>query len=124
MRLLPSIHLTRRIVAGLWALAYIWLLIRTLLLRNASPQVFGEAEEAEILLCLNLSAPISLLIVLVSRWVSLAWWIYPENDARTILAVWLFFFVIGCLQWFVLFPWMIHKGFDLYDYVACLVRRK
>jgi peptidoglycan biosynthesis protein MviN/MurJ (putative lipid II flippase) len=86
--------------------------------------VFGEAEEAEILLCINLSAPLSFLILLALRWVSFAGWIYPYNDPRTILAVWLCFFAIGCLQWFVLFPWVVDKGYDLYDLVVLRVRRR
>jgi hypothetical protein len=74
-------------------------------------------EQAELLTMIGLSAPTSLLIVLPVRWLSFSfsWWIYPENDVRTIIIVWLCFFAVGCLQWFVLVPWVVHKGFDAYD---------
>ena len=124
MRLLPSRELARRVIGVLWVLACVWALVWILLLRNTSPKEFGDAEEAEILLMLGLSAPLSYMIVLALRWVSFSWWIYPENDSRTILAIWLCIFAIGCLQWFVLFPWVVDKGYDLYDLVALRVKRR
>jgi peptidoglycan biosynthesis protein MviN/MurJ (putative lipid II flippase) len=124
MRLLPSRELARRVIGVLWLLACVWLLVWILILRNASPREFGDAEEAEILLMLGLSAPLSILIVLALRWVSFSWWIYPENDSRTILAIWFCIFAIGWLQWFVLFPWVVDKGYDLYDFLALRVRRR
>jgi hypothetical protein len=99
----------RRIVGALWVLTCTWLLVRTLLARN-SPSVFGEVEEAEILSMIGLSAPLSLVIALGTRWASFSWWIYPHDDARTILGVWLCFFAIGCLQWFVLVPLVIQNA--------------
>ena len=124
IRLLPSRQLARRVIGVLWVLACVWALVWILLLRKASPKEFGDAEEAEILLMLGLSAPLSYLIVLALRWVSFSWWIYPENDSRTTLAIWLCIFAIGCLQWFVLFPWVVDKGYDLYDFLALRVRRR
>jgi len=123
-QLLPSRQLARRVIGVLWVLACVWLLVWTLLLRNASPKDFGDVEEAEILGMLGLSAPLSFLIIFPLRWVSFSWWIYPENDSRTILAIWFCIFAIGCLQWFVLFPWMVDKGYDIYDFVALRVRRR
>jgi hypothetical protein len=111
-------------MAALWVFACVWLLVRTLLFRNASPQVFGDAEYLEQIYILALTGPLSALIVWPLRWISFSWWVYPANDARTILAIWLFFFVIGCIQWFVLVPWVVHKGFDLYDFVVIRVRRR
>jgi hypothetical protein len=123
MRLVPSRKVIRRAIATLWVTVNVWLLIRTLLLRNASPQVFGDAEEIERLLVLGLSSPLSALVVWVAgKWISFAWWSYPGNDSRTILAIWIGLFVIGCFQWFVLVPWIVHKGFDLYDFVVVKIR--
>lgn len=125
MRILPTRAFVRRLIAALWIAAYLWVLVRTLVLRNASPQVFGDAEYLEQIYILALSMPLCGLIVWpVTRWVSLSWWAYPANDARTILAIWLCFFVVGCVQWFVLAPCIIHKGFDLYDRLALVNQRK
>ena len=60
MRLLPSRELARRVIGVLWVLACVWALVWILLLRNTSPKEFGDAEEAEILLMLGLSASIKL----------------------------------------------------------------
>lgn len=119
-----SRKLMRRIVAALWVLTCVWLLIRTLLVRNASPKQFGDMEEAELLAMLGLSSPTSWLIVLATRWLTFSWWAYPENDARSIIVAWLCFFAVGCLQWFVLVPWFVHKGFDVYDGVLSRWRRR
>lgn len=123
MRLVPSRKLIRRAIAALWVAVNVWLLIRTLFLRNASPHVFGDAEEIERILVFALSSPLSgLLVWAAGKWISFTWWSYPGNDSRTILAIWICLFVIGCLQWFVLVPWIVHKGFDLYDFVVFKIR--
>jgi hypothetical protein len=119
-----SRKLMRRIVASLWVLTCAWLLIRTLLVRNASPKQFGDMEEAELLAMLGLSAPTSWLFVATTRWLTFSWWVYPENDARSIIGAWLCLFALGCLQWFVLVPWIVHKGFDAYDGVLSWWRRR
>jgi hypothetical protein len=125
MRLLPTMAFVRRLIAALWIAVYVWLLVRTLVLRNASPQVFSDAEYLEQILIMALSMPLCGLILLpVTRWGALSWWAYPANDVRTILAIWLCFFVIGCVQWFVLVPWIIHKGFDLYDRLVLVIHKK
>jgi hypothetical protein len=124
MHLVPSRRFIRRLIAILWVAAYVWLLARTLVLRNASPQVFGDEAYLEQIYILGLSSPLSAVVVWPLRWVSFSWWIYPANDARTIVAIWFCFFAAGCLQWFVLVPWIVHKGYDLYDLVFRLVRRK
>jgi hypothetical protein len=124
MRRLSSRRLIRRIIAVLWVLSCVWLLARTLLLRNAADNVFLDAEYLEQLLMFNLSSPLSWIGVLFAHLCSFAWWHYPRNDARTILLIWLYFFSMGCLQWFVLIPWGVHKAFDLYDFLADGVRRR
>ena len=124
MPLMPSREFVRRLIAALWIAFYVWVLVRTLVLRNASPQVFEDAEYLEQIYILSLSIPLSGLIVWPLRWVSFSFWVYPANDARTILAIWLCFFAVGCVQWFVLVPWIIHKGFDLYDRLALVNHRK
>jgi hypothetical protein len=121
---LLSRKLIRRIVAALWVFMCVWLLIRTLLVRNASPKLFGDMEEAELLGMLGLSAPTSLLYTLTTRWLTFSWWIYPENDARSIFGGWLCLFAVGCLQWFVLVPWVVHKWFDVYDSVLSRRRKR
>lgn len=122
--MLLSRKLIRRAVAGLWILTCLWLLVRTLLVRNASPKLFGDMEEVELLLMLGFSAPTSWLVALALKWFSFSWWIYPENDARTIIVVWLCLFAVGCVQWFVLVPWVVHKGFDVYDGLLSWWHRK
>ena len=124
MQLLPSREFIRRVIAVLWIITCIWLLVRTLLLRNAPPQVFGDAEETELWSMLGLSEPLSLIVYFASSIRTSSWWSYPANDARTILAVWLLFFVLGCLNWFVLVPWVVHTGYDLFDFVVRVVRRR
>jgi hypothetical protein len=73
---------------------------------------------------LGLSEPLSLIVYFASFVPMFDWWSYPANDARTILAVWLLFFVLGCLNWFVLVPWVVHTGYDLFDLVVRVVRRR
>lgn len=103
MRILPSGRngIFLRVIAILWILACVSLLIHALLLRNASPHTFGDAEEMEGLLMLVLAFPSSLIAFLPFRGIKLG---YPENDLRSILLGWFIFFVIGYLQWFVLVP--------------------
>jgi hypothetical protein len=62
MPLLPSREFVRRLIAALWIAVYVWVLVRTLVLRNASPQVFGDAEYLEQIYILALSSPLSGLI--------------------------------------------------------------
>ena len=124
MRFLPSRELFRRVFGTVWVLICIWLLVWTLLQKGASVKALGEVEEAEALGMLGLSAPLSFLIVLFLRWISLAWWIYPWNDVRTIVAIWLFIFFIGCVQWFVFFPWVVDRGYELYDFMVPKIRRR
>jgi hypothetical protein len=85
--------------------------------------VFWDAEEVELLLMVSLSAPLSGIVYIASFIPSFHWWHYPENDARTILSGWLLFFVLGCLNWFVLVPWLVHKGYDFFDFVVRVFRR-
>ena len=120
--LLPSRTLIRRTIAALWVLACLWLLARTLLLRHAPPDLFADAEEYEQILLLALSTPLCLVGVTVAQRITFNWWPYPANDARTIVVIWLAFFLVGCLQWFVLVPWVVHKWYDVYDSIA--VRRQ
>src|SRR5215472_8002214 len=96
-RLLPSRSLIRRAIATLWVLTCVWLLVRTLLLRNASPHVFADAEYLEQVLLFALSCPLCGVGLVLAQRLTLSWWPYPGNDSRTILAVWLYFFVAGCL---------------------------
>jgi hypothetical protein len=125
MRLLPSREFIRRVIAVLWIITCIWLLVRILLLRNAPPNVFWDAEELEQIYMFCLSAPLSgIILYFVSFMTKFDWWRYSANDARTILAVWLFFFALGCLNWFVLVPWVVHTGYDLFDFVVRVVRRR
>jgi hypothetical protein len=124
MRFLLSRKSIRRGIAALWVVAFVWQLVRILLFRSAPPQALADAEYLEQLYIFALSEPLSGLIVWPLKWVSFSWWVYPGNDPRTIIAIWLSFFTIGCLQWFVLVPWAVHKAFDLYDFVVHKVRRK
>ena len=78
MRLLPSRKFVRRLIAASWIAIYVWLLVRTLVLRSASAKVFGDAEEVELLSIAGLSAPTSWLIALAIRWISFSWWTYRE----------------------------------------------
>jgi hypothetical protein len=90
-----------RAIAILWMIACISLLVHTLLLRNAPPRAFGDAEEVEELSMVILSFPASLVGFLPFRGLGPN---YLENDPRSIVLGWLIFFVTGCLQWFVLVP--------------------
>ena len=104
-------------------LACVWLLVRTLLLRNASPDVFADAEYLEQVLLLALSCPLCIVGVLAAQRLTLNWWPYLRNDSRTILAIWLYFFIVGCFQWIVLVPWAVHQWYDFYDSVVARTRR-
>src|SRR5581483_3527816 len=121
---MPIRMLLRRTLAALWVLACVWLLIRTFLLRSAPPRVFGDAVELELVLLLGLTAPLSGVLILSFRWLPFTKWPFAGNDPRTILAIWFFFFASGCLQWFVIVPWIVHKWFDLYDYAVEKGRRQ
>ena len=90
-----------RVVALLWTCACVSLLVHTILLRNAPPHEFGDAEEMEELLMMILSFPAGLLAVLPFRGIGPG---YPENDPRSILIGWFIFFLVGYAQWFVLLP--------------------
>ena len=79
MPLLPSREFVRRLIAALWIAVYVWVLVRTLVLRNASPQVFGDAEYLEQIYILALSSPLSGLICGPYRRVSFSWWVYPQT---------------------------------------------
>ena len=114
----------RRALSVLWVLACVWLLVRTLGLRNAPAQMFYRAEEIDFIYMFALSNPLSVIGLLWARWIGFNWWVYSQNDARTILAIWLYFFAMGAVQWFVLVPWLVHKGFDVYGRFALLFHRK
>jgi hypothetical protein len=86
--------------------------------------VFWDAEEVELILMASLSVPLSGVIYFASSMPTSNWWSYPANDARTILAVWLFFFVLGCFNWFVLVPWVVHAAYDLFYFLVLVVRRR
>ena len=122
--MMQSRDLIRRGIAITWVLACIWLLVRTLFLRNAPVSIFQNAEEVEFYCMFALTCPLCGVGLLLARYVGFGWWIYPENDARTILAIWLYFFVIGSIQWFVLVPGLIQKGFEVYDRILLLIRKK
>jgi hypothetical protein len=90
-----------QVTALLWTCACFSLFVHTILLRNAPPHEFGNAEEMEELLMMVLSFPAGLLAVLPFRGVGPG---YPENDPRSILICWFIFFLVGFVQWFVLVP--------------------
>ncbi len=92
-------------IAVLWIVIGLSLLLWTILLRNGPHRPFWDANEAEALLMMNLAFPASTTVyckpigALVVRQ-------YTEvgNDLRSIVFLWLYLFVVGYLQWFVLVP--------------------
>ena len=113
-------------LATLWALSFVYLLLRTLYFRHAPLNIWWNAEEIAIYLTAGLSAPTSILPIWIysKTGAGFEWWPYPENDARTILAMWSYMVVMGYIQWFVFIPWLVHRGFDVYDRIVDVVRRK
>lgn len=116
----------RKAFAICWGLSCFCLLIHTLYFRHSSSQAWWNVEETEFFLMGALSGPTSLIPIWLYGRISSGfhWWPYAENDARTILAIWFYFFFVGCVQWFVIVPWLIHKVFDAYDRVVLLLHRK
>ena len=92
-----------QIAAIIWTALCLSLLVHTLLLRNATPHDFGDAEELEELAMLVLAFPSSLVGLLPFRGITLP---YLENDPRAIFLGWLFLFVVGYIQWFLFVPFM------------------
>ena len=119
------VRIRRAVVAG-WILICVFLLVRTLYLRHAPSKVWWDAEEVELLLMAALSGPTSFLPIWLYSMTPLGfqWWPYPGNDAKTIIVVWVCFFTAGCLQWFLLVPWLVHKGYDLFDYARARFRHR
>lgn len=107
--------LVRRTIAVLWVLGCLSLLIRTLYFRSASAPLFQDVNETELYGMLALTSPLCGIGLITAKWIDFSWWKYPQNDSRTIVAIWTYFFVVGCIQWFIFVPWVIHKGFDFYD---------
>jgi hypothetical protein len=95
-----------RIAAAVWVLACISLLINELHFRNASPHSFGDAEEMEELLMMCLSAPAGLIGLLPASGLHIS---LPENDVRQIVLGWLFPFVLGYVQWFMVVPFVARR---------------
>jgi len=115
--LLKEKKLFWKVIAGIWIIACVVLLVRTLFLRNGTPQTLGDAMVVEWVLMSILSYPSSM----IPHW--LEWPTYPHNATLTIIYLWILYFVIGYIQWFVIVPWIVHKGYDLYGSVALRVRR-
>jgi hypothetical protein len=94
-----------RVITVLWIAICVSLLVWTILLRNGPHRPFWDANEAESLLMMNLAFPSSMTVyckpiagVVVRQYTEVG------NDLRSILFVWLYLFVVGYLQWFVLVP--------------------
>ena len=90
-------------IAALWIAICVALLVWTILLRNH--ESFGGANEAEGLLMMNLAFPASMTIYYSPIGSLVVRQYTPEgNDLRTIMFLWLYLFVVGYLQWFVIVP--------------------
>jgi hypothetical protein len=101
----------------------VWVLVYQMHYRHASLKSFQDADYVSSLWMFILTSPLSFIGVLLAQRTGLDWWPYPENHARTIVAIWSYLFAMGALQWFVLIPWIVHKGFDLYDRLAISLRK-
>jgi hypothetical protein len=97
-----------RFIAALWILACAFLLVHELLLRNSSPHDFGDAEEMQELLMICLSFPIGMIGFLPFNGIAIVP-VLPENDLRSIVLSWMFPFVLGYIQWFVLVPLALRR---------------
>ena len=88
----------------MWIVICVSLLVWVLLLRNGPDRDFGDANEAETLVMVNLAFPASLTILYrpIGEAVAISY-SKAGNDLRSIVFPWLYLFVVGYLQWFVLF---------------------
>jgi hypothetical protein len=96
-------------VGALWVLACVLLLVHTILLRSAPVLAFKDAEVVEYYSMSIISFPSSMLLISTNLSELFGATRLPETDPRSILSVWLPFFALGCLQWFVLVPWMVRR---------------
>lgn len=118
------IRVVKHTIRVLWIAACVWLLIRTSAFRFASAKVFGDAEEVGYFGMMILSWPLSIPVFSVYSHLRLSWWSYPDSDLRSIASLWLLFFATGYFQWFILIPWSVQKGTELYDRLALPFRKR
>lgn len=111
-------NLFSRVIVGLWIIACVFVLLRTLLFLNGPSHALDDAVEVEWVLMSILSYPSST----IPYW--LAWPSYPHSVALTIICLWILYFVIGYIQWFVVVPWVTRGGSDLYSLLVSMARRK
>lgn len=112
MGLLPPAKVFRawRLLEMVWIAVCLGLLILMLSLRQGASKTFEDASQMGFYLMAALSWPSSLLIVWGGRLfhLHLEGWTYTSASTSRVIAVWLCFFVVGCLQWLVL-PWMLRR---------------
>jgi hypothetical protein len=96
----PKPRLSWKILQGLWVVACLFVLGRSLAYRN------GEAQEFEFYTMLALSYPLSLLAMW--GYAAMLNWI-PSDGVAGIALMWCFFFAVGCFQWIVAAPFVIRK---------------
>lgn len=111
-------QITRRLLGAGWLIACLWVLGHTLLLRNADPKTFEDAENVMGFLMLALSFPSSLVIFWLPTGAIYRIHSGSPNDPRKIILFWLFLFVIGCFQWFLALPFIVDNTLRCYDYLV------